>query len=706
MLPKIHSKIEQALRFPNHGTVIDGVISSQVPDTSGELIDIAGMDITSLNEDGVLNTEHQNPYDKKFFEMTKEEQANWAVIIGRCIFAKKIFKEEDCESDRERVFWQDLQVPFIYGGFELFDNEGHSGAKDACSIIRHYHYRGLPVVIRFSVEGSTLDRQGNYLRRALARRCAATIKPCNRSAISSLVAEAQKEHSSELSKSELSYSLEGFSQNTEVEYFPLISDNSVELLETLVSDIKKTLTLGSYNAAPGTLTGGAALSKEQWAGDRDVLKGRVLAAFRDWDKVSPLKSFLKHQLPDVDDKALNRFVRLARDIRLIKAEVQEDLHAQTPSLPKLETKPPKGAQVFKNKYVMPGEVELIAGPFQGSKLKLLHLDENYAYVEPMKAGDQAAVKVNKLNRKAEGSHFHVAKEPEELKLPIHVDASKHSVQHLTDSHEQQALMHGVDLSSLDEGQNQFSSTNSRSPEGSSLGWGRSALGKEGYVKPAVEYGHEDLKTNQEHYIPTAHREVLYHLLAKNFFGLGEHVPVTAAFKHPTTGHDHSVMEKVPFAEHFNPKASSGANKDRLLRAGDSGQLDKLAIMDSVLMSTDRNRLNYLVSPKEPGIHLIDNALMFNPKEQYIPQYLLDYHAIRGDSVGDAPMHPHAQQWLIGLDPFVLERQMQKAKVHPALIQESVKRLLSLQSASLMGHSKKNDILHAHEYHMKGTQNAE
>lgn len=64
----------------------------------------------------------------------------------------------------------------------------------------------------------------------------------------------------------------------------------------------KALSAGSTNAAPGTLTGGAALQVE----DR-TLKAQLHAAYRDWNRVSDFRKFLKTRLPEASEEFLNHF---------------------------------------------------------------------------------------------------------------------------------------------------------------------------------------------------------------------------------------------------------------------------------------------------------------------------------------------------------------------------------------------------------------
>src|SRR4051812_33783972 len=161
--------------------VLDGIAASEAIDSSGEILDVKGLDISNLQEGtGVLNYEHRGD---------NSEGASSNDIIGHITFAKKIYGAKDCENDRELTYWNKVQLPFVYIQAELFNDEGHPGAVAAAALIRYYHHRKLPILMRYSIEGSTLDRDGNKLKRAVAKRVAATIKPCNRSCISGVISD-------------------------------------------------------------------------------------------------------------------------------------------------------------------------------------------------------------------------------------------------------------------------------------------------------------------------------------------------------------------------------------------------------------------------------------------------------------------------------------------------------------------------------------
>jgi hypothetical protein len=173
-------QIEHYIKNPGKGMVIDGIIASEAIDTSGEILKVEGCDISSLTTDGVLNTEHRGDDANGY---------NFNDVIGRCVFVKKIYKASDCEGDRERMYWDQIKLPFIYGKFRLFDGAGHPSAIAAAASIRDMLHAGEDILIRFSIEGATLQRKGNVLEKSVARKVAATWKPCNKSANSGVIAD-------------------------------------------------------------------------------------------------------------------------------------------------------------------------------------------------------------------------------------------------------------------------------------------------------------------------------------------------------------------------------------------------------------------------------------------------------------------------------------------------------------------------------------
>lgn len=278
--------------------IIDGIAASEAIDSSGEILDIKGCDISDLEQgSGVLNWEHRGD---------DAQGASANDIIGKIVFAKKIYSPEDCTDNRQLEYWHKIQLPYIYIICRLFDGSGHPGAIAAAAMIRDYQANGEPLLIRYSIEGTTLkkDKGSNRLLESVARRVAATIKPCNKSCHSGLIADPQG--TSDTKKNE---------ENPHPNFTPLGGSFEYEAGTIEGGNIHKALEAGNYNVAPGTITGGASLQVE----DRG-LKNRVKAAVRDWDRKTPFKKFLKHRLPEASDEFCDRFSDLVQDYTIKKAQ--------------------------------------------------------------------------------------------------------------------------------------------------------------------------------------------------------------------------------------------------------------------------------------------------------------------------------------------------------------------------------------------------
>jgi len=301
------------------GMVLDGAFASEAVDTSGEILDVAGCDISTLEDGlGVVNYEHQGS--------TPED------VLGKVLTAKKIFGPEDCTDDRQLAYWNKIGLPFIYGKAELFDSEGHPGARAAAAIVRYYHSRGEPLLARWSIEGTTMEREGGNLKRSVAKNVALTLKPCNRSCSSGLVEEANivsDQPGVAKSEGKTSFLRKGeFAECSGVVDDPYSGTleasfgAAIDGLKELTA-LAKTITAATNAcAAPGALVGGSALQAEHVE-----RKNHVLSALRDWDRVVPIKKFLKNRMPEASDDYVDLFSGLVNDFEMKKAEeLFADLH--------------------------------------------------------------------------------------------------------------------------------------------------------------------------------------------------------------------------------------------------------------------------------------------------------------------------------------------------------------------------------------------
>lgn len=314
------------------GMLLDGVFASEAIDSSGEVLSIEGCDISDFEEGrGLVNYEHKPSEDKG---------NNGQEIVGRVVLAKKIFSAKNCETDRQRKFWDEIKVPFIYGVVRLLDAAGNEGAKGLAAQVRDAVANGDKILVRWSIEGTTLSKNGNRLTTSIARRVAATTRPCNRTCDTGLVADPQAPEGFERSPSKgaedvlealtekaehihPNYTKLGGSVETEC---GLLED--CELLKSLIkikalAALAKATEAGTY-AGPMS-TGGAVLQREdlgQRAEVHKLWKKRAFSAWHDYDKKnekfdkSEFRAFLKHQLPEVDDSFIDKFSDLIDDYKV------------------------------------------------------------------------------------------------------------------------------------------------------------------------------------------------------------------------------------------------------------------------------------------------------------------------------------------------------------------------------------------------------
>lgn len=161
-------------------TYIHGIGASENIDSSGERLIIAGMDISSLEVDGVFNFEHKSD--------TPDQ------IVGKILKAKKIFSDKDCEDDHQKYFWEKCKTPYVYVMGELFDDYKDS-AKDIAGMFRYDNDKknqNERNVMNFSIEGAKIHKEGIDVTRSIARKVTITVLPCNKAAVAEMIVVQQK----------------------------------------------------------------------------------------------------------------------------------------------------------------------------------------------------------------------------------------------------------------------------------------------------------------------------------------------------------------------------------------------------------------------------------------------------------------------------------------------------------------------------------
>jgi hypothetical protein len=147
---------------------IDMCAGSELKDTQGETLSVDGADISDLEfGKGRFNDNH----GKGFFNS-----------LGVVTEAKKIYKSEDCEDDRQKYYWEKIKAPYIYAKGYLYNDEDHPNAKAAAAIIRNIHRNDVPLKMKASVEGGVMARSvkdHTRLARTKIHSVALTFTPAN-----------------------------------------------------------------------------------------------------------------------------------------------------------------------------------------------------------------------------------------------------------------------------------------------------------------------------------------------------------------------------------------------------------------------------------------------------------------------------------------------------------------------------------------------
>ena len=290
--------------------LLDGILGSEAIDSSGECLCVSGADISDWEAGTLLcNWEHE-PGEK-----------GASTIVGKVVYAKKIFSKDDCDNDRQLEYWNKIKLPLIYGVIRLFDGAGHAEAQRIAAIIRDCAANNEMLACRYSVEGKRLDadKTSPYLKHSIIRRIAITVQPCNRSANSGLLLDpkAPEGFKKQYVKNPDDFITNDTHKFEDPEFTRLGGSVEVECNPL----IAKALSAGSMNGSPGSLVQGAALQKED-LGKKVVELIRKYAA-GDFKK-DEFRAYIKHELPGVSDEYIDHFVNAAEnfhaDKKVLKAE--------------------------------------------------------------------------------------------------------------------------------------------------------------------------------------------------------------------------------------------------------------------------------------------------------------------------------------------------------------------------------------------------
>jgi len=359
-------------------TYVDGIGSSQAIDTAGEIVDIAGLDISSL-VGGALNWEHKSDIP--------------AQIVGKIVEAKKIFSEADCDNDRQKMFWNKCQLPFLYIVGRLFDDKKDSSREAAALFKDDAEHPNEQAIVGFSVEGAKIEKVGAVITRSIARKVTITNIPANKTCVAEMLPIAKKKDGKmdfdSLFKGELALfnfeptyieilekkeSLKKDAapmplppETPEIQPTPIIGagrtgmnmseklkkdvgsgggafiGDSLAMKEKDTKSMKKALEAGSGISAPGSRVGGVVLGVEHIEGSDSKNKtgkgigehnkitksekkqpskwySKADEAYKSWDKQAKFKEYMKKRLPHLADGEIDAIGRVLALKKTMQAE--------------------------------------------------------------------------------------------------------------------------------------------------------------------------------------------------------------------------------------------------------------------------------------------------------------------------------------------------------------------------------------------------
>lgn len=350
-----------------------------------------------------------------------------------------------------------------------------------------------------------------------------------------------------------------------------------------------------------------------------------------YKRLLKINSLIKAIVPKIKEGQMNPSIKMPK-----APEAPKGASSMMPKLPNIKTAntssklpglmpasakdPKKVAQQLKNKSVKPS-----------TSMEMIKFEDNGQW-NLVKKKDESTIKLE--NSPTSLAHLNT------VNPTIHGWGYGHS------SPEQDKLMHGIQMSGgkpIGDGIASAIKTKSTSHSDPI------------YLKNASL--HPDREARGHNDLDSAHREVLYHNLARDFFNMGKYVPTTSGFQHE--GHNYSAQKAVPHASHVeltNGEVANPKHAKLLSKLHDSGEMHKLSIMDNLMGHHDRHHHNYLIDKNGNNLHLIDNGTAFDYKNfdtHDTPHFhrlaTSDTHRKHIGRKDDSKLHPEALKWLNNLD---------------------------------------------------------
>ena len=249
-------------------TYIDGIASCVAVDTAGEVVDLNGLDCSSLTG-AAMNWEHKADTPSQ--------------IVGKILKVKKIFSEKDCEDDRQKHFWDKCKMPFLYILGRLFDDKKDSAKEAAALFLDDMQHPDEQPMVGFSIEGQKINKSGMVITHSIARKTTITCAPANKLCVAEMVPASGNKPKDDLDgifKTETFVEIELLTKNE--------STNLWELMKKEKPKLKKDIGLGlSGGGASTALSGVAPMSSGGIIGKAER---KLSLASKDGTKIGRTKS--------------------------------------------------------------------------------------------------------------------------------------------------------------------------------------------------------------------------------------------------------------------------------------------------------------------------------------------------------------------------------------------------------------------------------
>ena len=614
---------------------IRGVACSEAIDSSGEILELAGADISSLLEGkGFLSWEH---------ESTEESPEN---VIGKVTYVKKIFSEKDCDTPIQLQYFEMCKkIPYLYLEGEMFDDAGHPGAECIKALMRYAKSKNEPMEIGFSIEGQTLQRDGHRLVKTVLRGCTTTLKSCNKQAFAQLIDE-----NPQFKKSQGNDKFQPLAKGLTINAADCYSEdyNPSDAIYSLQSftQLAKALSADMPTAAPGANVGGAALAASEEEPKKKKLKKDVLPQNTKTVEAPMDPKTLAFELPKESDKGFKpqpgdweEGIPAAQDYFNHLKMKGLGLLPQQPRLSDKGFKPdpehggyetglPASEEFSRFHQDKPIKLAMSEGLIADKILNSKFSQHQHPEVFNVKARLMAALRNREPHQSAQEviksalqdlgpsfvDHFDKMIGDLQLKKSDGVASHRSTAAHIPHTKLQKLLVAGVRVGSPD----------SRSK------MTVNSMGDRVMVRQAHNEPGDALNTSE--------RATIYHNLSHDLFGLGHHVPQTSCYVSPK---DHHMYH----CTHFKDGLSHGHELKKQSEydaavSSNPERLHKLALMDYVMGHEGRD-LSNTKSDGQGHIWLTDNEKAFgqNPVK---PEYL-QYREKH-------PVDIDTQEWLQHIDP--------------------------------------------------------